>query len=359
MGKFVVHLDCNSFSAIGMSDAGAVVPDFIKAQSSLKVLSKVLRREPAIPYKGGKTITNLRGNIKIDNITFVYPSRPEIPVLQNFSLDIAEGTSVALVGPSGSGKSTIVSLLERFYDPKEGNIYIDGVSVKELDPLWLHKNIAIVSQESQMFAASVRDNIAYAIGVENVSQEQIEAAARAANCHNFIVELPDGYDTQIGEKGVTLSGGQKQRLAIARAVLQDPQILLLDEATSALDSESEYLVQTAIDSLMKGRTTICVAHRLSTIQGCDLIYVLARGSIQERGKHSDLMKVDGLYRKMVQKQMSFGKQQHANEELIDTDDEDDIMFGSTPPSIESRLRTYSNVGAWKLSEDEWKKVRGD
>ncbi|EFC45687.1 predicted protein [Naegleria gruberi] len=297
------------FGVIGLSQAGTQVPEFSKAQMSQKTLLRVLKREPAIPFKGGKAPEEkLKGSIQIKNVKFVYPSRPNATVLTDFSIDIKPGTSVALVGPSGSGKSTIVGLLERFYDPQEGDIVIDGYNIKDIDPQWLHRNIGIVTQEPVLFATTIRENIAYAVGSENVSQTQIEEAAKSANCHNFIMDLPDGYDTKLGEKGVSLSGGQKQRVAIARAILQDPQVLLLDEATSALDTESEGLVQAALDNLMQGRTSICIAHRLSTVQNCDTIYVLVKGELKESGTHHELIKKeDGIYRKLAERQMMFGK----------------------------------------------------
>ncbi|KAF0973306.1 hypothetical protein FDP41_008513 [Naegleria fowleri] len=297
------------FGVLGLSQAGTVLPDFSKAQMSQKTLLKVLKRQPAIPFRGGVIPEEpLKGNVQIRNVNFSYPSRPNVTVLKNFNMEIKPGTSVALVGPSGSGKSTFVGLLERFYDPQEGEIIIDGHKIKDIDPQWLHKNIGIVTQEPVLFSCTIRENIAYAAGLENVTQEQIENAAKAANCHNFIVEMPDGYNTKLGEKGISLSGGQKQRVAIARAVLQNPQILLLDEATSALDTESEALVQQALDNLMKGRSTICIAHRLSTVQNCDTIYVLVKGELKESGTHHELLKIEnGVYKKLAEKQMLFGR----------------------------------------------------
>ena len=291
-----------------MTEAGIVLPNIIGAFVSMKNLLRVMKRTPEIPFKGGKTIPSLKGSIKFENISFVYPSRSDVRVLEKFSLDIKAGTSVALVGPSGSGKTTIVSLLERFYETKGGNILLDGVDVKEIDPIWLHKHaLGIVTQEPVLFSCSIKENIAYAVGIENVTLEDIERAARTANCHHFIMELPDGYNTKLGEKGISLSGGQKQRIAIARAVLQNPLVLLLDEATSALDTESEGLVQSALDTLMKGRTTICVAHRLSTIRNCDKIVVMVDGEVTEAGSHNELMNREGgVYKKLVEKQLQLG-----------------------------------------------------
>ncbi|KAF0980793.1 hypothetical protein FDP41_013276 [Naegleria fowleri] len=292
---------------LGLSQAFTFFPELTKARMSQETLLKVIKRQPEIPFKGGKTLDKIEGNISIRNVDFVYPSRPNIVVLKNFSLDIKPGQAVALVGPSGSGKSTIVGLLERFYTPKSGQIFIDGVDIADLDPMWLHRNVGIVTQEPVLFATTIKENIAYAVGMEKVTMQQIEEAAKAANCHNFIMDLPEGYNTMLGEKGVSLSGGQKQRIAIARALLQNPSVLLLDEATSALDTESEALVQAALDHLMKGRTTICIAHRLATVKNSDVICVLAKGVLVEKGKHEELLQIEnGVYRKLAEKQMAFG-----------------------------------------------------
>ncbi|KAL9657712.1 hypothetical protein ABK040_005065 [Willaertia magna] len=204
-----------------------------------------------------------------------------------------------------------------FYKPTSGNVYLDGVDINEIDPKWLHKSIAIVSQEPVLFGTTIAHNIAYAVGLENVTQKQIEDAAKEANAHNFIMDLPDGYNTKVSEKGVSLSGGQKQRIAIARAVLQNPNLLLLDEATSALDTESEAMVQESLNRIMKGRTSICIAHRLTTIKNCDHIYVLEKGELKEEGVHDELLKIEnGVYRKFAEKQMKFGENTP-----IDTTDE--------------------------------------
>jgi len=263
----------------------------------------------------------LIGNIRVENVEFSYPSRPNTVVMKDFSLEIKQGQAVALVGPSGSGKSTIVGLIERFYSPNKGKIYLDGVDIETIDPVWLHKNIAIVSQEPILFAMNIRENIAYAVGIENVTQEQIENAAKQANAHNFIMDLPEKYETMLGEKGVSLSGGQKQRIAISRALLQDPKLLLLDEATSALDTESESLVQAALDKLMEGRTSICIAHRLTTVINSDVICVLAKGVMMEKGRHEELVKIpNGIYRMLAEKQMLV-----VEEEVDDVEEVMDVL----------------------------------
>ena len=229
VGSLLKVFGMSFFAIMGVATVGNFFPEYSKAMVSQKTLLKLLRREAEIPFKGGLQPEQVFGNITFEHVDFIYPSRPNAVVLKDFSLEIKVGQAVALVGPSGSGKSTIVGLLERFYNPNAGRIFIDGNDISELDPQWLHKHIGIVTQEPTLFACSIRENIAYAVGLENVTQEQIELAAKEANAHNFIMDLPDGYNTLLGEKGV--SGGQKQRIAIARALLQDPHILLLDEAT--------------------------------------------------------------------------------------------------------------------------------
>lgn len=221
-------------------------------------------------------------------------------ILSKFNLTIKAGTSVALVGESGSGKSTIVGLMERFYDPNSGTVTLDGNNLKDLSLTWLRSKVGLVSQEPILFTGSIGENLA--MGNGNPTQEQIVSAAKSANIHGFIMSLPQGYDTKVGEKGAQLSGGQKQRLAIARALLKDPQILLLDEATSALDTKSERIVQKALDNIMVGRTSIIIAHRLSTVVKATNIAVIKKGVMIEQGNHEQLMKLDGFYAGMAKKQ---------------------------------------------------------
>ena len=209
---------------------------------------------------------------------------------------------VALVGPSGAGKSTVASLIPRFYDPTRGRITLDGANLQLFDPRSLRQKIGAVMQEPVLFAESIADNIRY--GRPQAGDEEVRQAARDANAATFIEAFPEGYDTLVGERGVRLSGGQKQRVAIARAVLKDPRILILDEATSALDAESEHLVHEALDRLMEGRTTIVIAHRLSTVRKADRVVVLDQGAVVEAGTHNDLMGTDGLYRRLVERQFS-------------------------------------------------------
>ncbi|EFC39126.1 abc transporter AbcB1 [Naegleria gruberi] len=325
IGSLMKVIGLSLFSTMGLIQVFAFFPDYTKAMVSQRVVLKVLKRKGAIPIQGGKKIETIKGHVRFENVDFIYPSRPNVTVLKNFSLDISSGQAVALVGPSGSGKSTIVGLLERFYDPAKGKVYIDDVDVAELDPMWLHKScLGIVTQEPVLFATTIYGNIAYAIGEENATMEKVVEAAKAANCHSFISDLPEGYNTLLGEKGVSLSGGQKQRIAIARALLQDPKILLLDEATSALDTESEALVQAALDKLMKGRTSICIAHRLSTVKDCNQICVLAKGELREKGTHNELMEIsNGIYKGLAEKQMLFSS---TTEEEEEEDDEEEILI---------------------------------
>ena len=248
-------------------------------------------------FKDNSTEKHTKGEIEFNAVSFNYPSRPDFNVLQNISFKAAAGETVALVGSSGSGKTTIASLILRFYDPLNGAVTIDGVDTRTLKPTELRKQIALVPQDVILFAGTIRDNIAY--GRPNASELEIEAAARKANAYDFIESFPDKFNTLVGERGIQLSGGQRQRIAIARAVLKDPSILILDEATSSLDSESESLVQEALDKLMVGRTSIVIAHRLATIRNADKIVVLQDGRVQETGTHQQLILNDkGFYHKL-------------------------------------------------------------
>jgi ABC-type multidrug transport system fused ATPase/permease subunit len=242
-----------------------------------------------------------QGEVRFDHVTFAYPSRPETNVLKSLTFSVEAGRVVALVGPSGSGKSTVASLLLRFYDPQQGRILFDGRPAGDYGLHELRGQMALVPQEVLLFGGSISENIAY--GKPGASRAEIEAAAKRANAHDFIIGFPEGYETLVGERGVKVSGGQRQRIAIARALLKDPSILILDEATSALDAESELLVQQALDELMKGRTCFVIAHRLSTIRNADVIVMLREGAVLETGSHDELMNVpDGAYRRMVELQ---------------------------------------------------------
>ncbi|XP_044278470.1 mitochondrial potassium channel ATP-binding subunit [Varanus komodoensis] len=243
----------------------------------------------------------LSGRVEFQGVCFSYPTRPGCPVLRDFSLAIPANKTVAIVGPSGGGKSTVAALLERFYEPTEGAILLDGRDICTLDPTWLRGEIiGFINQEPVLFSTSIMENIRF--GKPCATDAEIYAAARLANADEFIRSFPNGYNTVVGERGVTLSGGQKQRVAIARALIKNPKVLILDEATSALDAESEHVVQQALDRAVAGRTVLVIAHRLSTVQGADLIVVLARGRVAEAGTHAELMRKGGLYAELIRRQ---------------------------------------------------------
>eukprot|EP00271_Cylindrocystis_brebissonii_P015652 TRINITY_DN38603_c0_g1_i1.p1 TRINITY_DN38603_c0_g1~~TRINITY_DN38603_c0_g1_i1.p1 ORF type:complete len:313 (+),score=65.02 TRINITY_DN38603_c0_g1_i1:26-940(+) len=292
-------------TGFGLGEAMSLAPDFARGSEAVVSVFKVLDREPEIvPDKeDADMVEKVEGRIDVRNVTFSYPARPDIVIFNDFSLRVNAGMTVALVGQSGSGKSTIIGLVERFYDPSAGAVMIDGHNIKKYNLKSLRRFIGLVQQEPVLFATSIRENILY--GTENASEAEIIEAAKAANAHNYISALPEGYNTFCGERGVQLSGGQKQRVAIARAVLKNPAILLLDEATSALDAESERVVQDALDRIMVGRTTIVVAHRLSTIRNADSIAVLQTGKIIEQGNHDELIAKGegGAYHALIKLQM--------------------------------------------------------
>ncbi|CAO2046140.1 unnamed protein product [Urochloa humidicola] len=276
-----------------------------EAISAAERIQEVIRRVPKIDSESdaGEALADVTGEVEFRNVGFCYPSRPESPVLVNFSLRVPAGRTVALVGSSGSGKSTVIALFERFYDPSAGEVMLDGVDIRRLRLKWLRAQMGLVSQEPALFATTIRENILF--GKEDATAEEVIAAAKAANAHDFIAQLPQGYDTQVGERGVQMSGGQKQRIAIARAIIKSPKILLLDEATSALDTKSEHIVQEALDLASAGRTTIIIAHRLSTIRNADMIVVMQSGEVMELGSHDELIaNENGLYRSLTQLQQT-------------------------------------------------------
>ncbi|RZC49971.1 hypothetical protein C5167_018397 [Papaver somniferum] len=290
-----------TMTAIGISTASSMAPNFSKAKSSTISIFAILDGISKLDSSdaSGMTLEALKGELEFQNVSFKYPLRPDVPIFRDLCLTIQSGQVVALVGESGSGKSTVVSLLQRFYDPDSGQVRLDGIEIKKFQLTWLRQQMGLVSQEPVLFNGTIRENIAY--GKEGTATEaEILEAAKQANAHNFISGLQKGYDTIVGERGIQLSGGQKQRVAIARAIVKGPKILLLDEATSALDSESERVVQDALDRVMLNRTTVVVAHRLMTINNADVIAVVKNGIIAEKGNHSTLMNMeDGLYASLV------------------------------------------------------------
>ncbi|KAI3903861.1 hypothetical protein MKW92_023993 [Papaver armeniacum] len=294
--------------AIGGLSLGAGLPNlkyFFEAVSAGERMMEVIKRVPEIDSDnmGGEVLETVSGDVEFKNVKFAYPSRKETLIFQDFCLTVPAGKTVALVGGSGSGKSTVIALLERFYDPLGGEILLDGFPIDKLQLKWLRSQMGLVSQEPALFATTITENILF--GKEDATMDEVIAASKAANAHNFISQLPKGYDTQVGERGVQMSGGQKQRIAIARAIIKSPKILLLDEATSALDSESERVVQEALDKAALGRTTIVIAHRLSTIHNADIIAVVQNGKIVETGSHYELIEDDnGLYTSLVRLQQT-------------------------------------------------------
>ncbi|KAK7365105.1 hypothetical protein VNO80_13919 [Phaseolus coccineus] len=303
---------------------------FSEASTAGERIMEVIKRVPKIDSDNmaGEILEEVSGEVEFVHVDFVYPSRPDSVILNDFCLRVPAGKTVALVGGSGSGKSTVISLLQRFYDPVEGEIRVDGVAIHKLQLKWLRSQMGLVSQEPALFATSIKENILF--GREDATEEEVVEAAKASNAHTFISQLPQGYDTQVGERGIQMSGGQKQRIAIARAIIKKPRILLLDEATSALDSESERVVQEALDKAAVGRTTIIIAHRLSTIRNADVIAVVQSGKIMEMGSHHELIQNDnGLYTSLVRLQQA-------------KDEREDTPFHPHPASSSSSISNKDN-----------------
>ncbi|GMY29719.1 ABC transporter B family member 2-like [Fagus crenata] len=285
-------------TALAMGETLALAPDLLKGNQMVASVFDVMDRKTEVIGDVGEELRTVEGTIELRGVQFSYPSRPEVVIFKDFNLKVRSGQSMALVGQSGSGKSSVIAIILRFYDPLAGKVMIDGKDIKKLKLKSLRKHIGLVQQEPALFATSIYENIVY--GREGASEAEVIEAAKLANAHSFISSLPEGYSTKVGERGVQLSGGQRQRVAIARAVLKNPEILLLDEATSALDVESERVVQQALDRLMKNRTTVMVAHRLSTIKNADQISVLQDGKIIEQGTHSALTENrNGAYYKLI------------------------------------------------------------
>jgi ATP-binding cassette, subfamily B, bacterial len=299
LGQFVLYA---AFAATGLGQLSEVWGEVSAASGAAERLFEILRVKSQItaPPKPVALPVPARGDVGFDNVSFAYPTRPDVLAIDNVSLAVKAGEKVAIVGPSGAGKSTLFHLLLRFYDPARGTISLDGIPVRSADPVEVRARIALVPQDTVVFAASARENIRF--GRPDATDAEVERAADLAHATEFLRRLPGGFEAQLGERGVTLSGGQRQRIAIARAILRDAPLLLLDEATSALDAESETLVQTALEELMRHRTTLVIAHRLATVLSCDRIMVMDQGRIVEQGTHAELVAANGLYARLARLQ---------------------------------------------------------
>lgn len=305
LGQFLLYA---MFAAGALASLSEVWGELQQAAGAAERLTELLAEEPQIasPANPIALPDPSRGTITFEDVTFAYPTRPDDSATHDLSFDVAPGETVAIVGASGAGKSTLFALLMRQYDPQAGTVRIDGVDVRQADLIEARRRMAIVPQDVTILSGTVAENIGF--GRQGATQDEIIEAAKAAQAHDFVIDLPNGYQTQVGERGVTLSGGQRQRVAIARAILRDAPILLLDEATSALDAESETLVQKALETLMEGRTTLVIAHRLATIRKADRILVMDRGRIVEEGSHQSLStRKDGVYARLAELQFGAGK----------------------------------------------------
>ncbi|XP_041955795.1 ATP-binding cassette sub-family B member 9 [Alosa sapidissima] len=284
-----------------LESVASVYTGLMQGVGAAEKVFEYIDREPEHPSGGSSAPDHFKGEVEFLNVSFSYPTRPDTEILKNVSFTIQPGEVTALVGPSGSGKSSCVGLLENFYTPNEGQVLLDGRPVQDYEHAYLHSQVALVGQEPVLFARSVQKNISY--GLKDIAMDVVVEAAAKANAHDFVVGLPQGYETGVGEKGAQLSGGQKQRVAIARALIRKPRVLILDEATSALDSESEHIVQQALNDIMQEHTVLMIAHRLSTVERANNIIVIDNGRIVDQGTHAELMARKGLYFKLVQRQV--------------------------------------------------------
>jgi ATP-binding cassette subfamily B protein len=301
LGQFLLYAMLGAGSVGALSEVWSEVQ---RAAGGMSRINELLQERSvlALPAQPAALPVPLQGRIAMQGVRFHYPTRPDTAALDDFSLTVEPGETVALVGPSGAGKSTVFQLLLRFHDPEAGRVTLDGVDLRQLDPEELRRHVALVPQDPVIFGATARENIRY--GRLEADAAQIEAAARSAEAHEFLTELPQGYDSELGERGARLSGGQQQRLAIARALLKDAPVLLLDEATSALDAQSERAVQQALERLMEGRTTLVIAHRLATVLQADRIVVMDKGRIIAQGTHAQLLAQGGLYAELARLQFN-------------------------------------------------------
>jgi ABC-type multidrug transport system fused ATPase/permease subunit len=334
--------------SFSLGSAGPQISSIATAMGAAKIIFEIIDRKSLIDSLSDEGLKpeKVVGNIEFKNINFQYPSRPDVVILDNFNLNIESGKTVALVGTSGSGKSTIVKLFERFYDPASGTVTLDGVDIKLLNVNWLRRQVGMVSQEPVLFDATIRQNILY--GIQNFSElsvkdqdARIEDACRQSNCWDFIQLLPKKLETSVGESGGMLSGGQKQRIAIARSIIKNPQVLLLDEATSALDTESERIVQAALEVASKNRTTIVIAHRLSTIKNADKIVVMEKGVIKEAGTHKELIDMGAIYADLVATQSLKGNM----EEKIETKKEENDVVALKKNDIDGKEKEIEDKAA--------------
>jgi ATP-binding cassette subfamily B protein len=299
-GELVAFVTYLSLLARPARLVGLIAPVLAMAVSAGERIFEILDAESEVQEQSGAVpLAPVEGRVRFENVSFSYFGRHQ--VLKEISFAVEPGQVIALLGATGSGKSTIINLIPRFYDPSSGRITVDGIDIRKVTLDSLRNQIGIVLQETTLFAASVRENIAF--GQPEASEEEIISAARAAQAHDFILGMSDGYDTRVGERGVTLSGGQKQRIAIARALLKDPHILVLDDATSSVDSETEQLIQKALERLMRGRTSFVIAQRLSTVRMADLILLLDEGRVAARGTHEELLRTSGLYAEIYHRQL--------------------------------------------------------
>nr|CAB3477292.1 unnamed protein product [Digitaria exilis] len=335
-------------NGLGLGSLGQATPSvtaFAEGQGAAYRMFKTIERKPDIDIYDitGIILEDIKGDVELKDVNFSYPTRTEHLVFDGFSLRVPSGTTMALVGESGSGKSTVISLVDRFYDPQAGEVLIDGVDIRRMKLGWIRGKISLVSQEPVLFSTTIRENIAY--GMENLTLDDIKRAIELANAAKFIDKLPNGLDTMVGERGTQLSGGQKQRIAIARAIVKNPRILLLDEATSALDMESERAVQEALNRVMLERTTIIVAHRLSTVKNADVISVLQHGKMVEQGSHVELMKIpEGAYSQLIHLQETRQEEESVDPDMIVTNG-----FGSTSISNKPRSQSISRRSTSKGS----------